>query len=171
MLLTLIPDPLRRSVANARPDRGETRFELSFRASTPSGVLPLGISQHVFSRDRQNIRNRALTRTAALGDWPDHLHVDRVHLEMARDANRPSQATRREPLPEWRAQSIPGICEHTAEVNSGCNHAVDLSERDPKTMCEALDAAIIFAPVGALIPTALKAVRKGGRVVCAGIHM
>ncbi len=34
-----------------------------------------------------------------------------------------------------------------------------------------LDAAIIFAPVGALIPTALKAVRKGGRVICAGIHM
>ncbi|MBW4047096.1 MAG: alcohol dehydrogenase, partial [Proteobacteria bacterium] len=34
-----------------------------------------------------------------------------------------------------------------------------------------LDAAIIFAPVGALIPRALKAVRKGGRVVCAGIHM
>jgi len=34
-----------------------------------------------------------------------------------------------------------------------------------------LDAAIIFAPVGSLIPTALKAVRKGGRVVCGGIHM
>ena len=34
-----------------------------------------------------------------------------------------------------------------------------------------LDAAIIFAPVGDLVPTALKAVRKGGRVVCAGIHM
>jgi propanol-preferring alcohol dehydrogenase len=34
-----------------------------------------------------------------------------------------------------------------------------------------LDAAIIFAPVGALVPLALKAVRKGGRVVCAGIHM
>jgi alcohol dehydrogenase, propanol-preferring len=34
-----------------------------------------------------------------------------------------------------------------------------------------LDAAIIFAPVGSLVPTALAAVRKGGRVVCAGIHM
>jgi len=34
-----------------------------------------------------------------------------------------------------------------------------------------LDVAIIFAPVGALVPLALKAVRKGGRVVCAGIHM
>ena len=34
-----------------------------------------------------------------------------------------------------------------------------------------LDAAIIFAPVGALVPRALKAVRKGGRVVCGGIHM
>jgi propanol-preferring alcohol dehydrogenase len=36
---------------------------------------------------------------------------------------------------------------------------------------EPLDCAIIFAPVGALVPLALKAVRKGGRVVCAGIHM
>jgi propanol-preferring alcohol dehydrogenase len=36
---------------------------------------------------------------------------------------------------------------------------------------EPLDAVIIFAPIGALVPAALKAVRKGGRVVCAGIHM
>jgi propanol-preferring alcohol dehydrogenase len=36
---------------------------------------------------------------------------------------------------------------------------------------EPLDAAIIYATVGALVPAALKAVRKGGRVVCAGIHM
>ncbi len=41
------------------------------------------------------------------------------------------------------------------------------SERPP----EFLDAAIIFAPVGSLVPTALSAVRKGGCVVCAGIHM
>lgn len=36
---------------------------------------------------------------------------------------------------------------------------------------EKLDAAIIFAPVGALVPAALRAVRKGGTVVCGGIHM
>jgi alcohol dehydrogenase, propanol-preferring len=36
---------------------------------------------------------------------------------------------------------------------------------------EPLDAAIIFAPVGALVPLALRAVKKGGRVVCGGIHM
>ena len=36
---------------------------------------------------------------------------------------------------------------------------------------ESLGAAIIFAPVGALVPSALKAVRKGGVVVCGGIHM
>jgi propanol-preferring alcohol dehydrogenase len=34
-----------------------------------------------------------------------------------------------------------------------------------------LDAAILFAPVGALVPLALGQVRKGGVVVCAGIHM
>jgi alcohol dehydrogenase, propanol-preferring len=36
---------------------------------------------------------------------------------------------------------------------------------------EELDAAIIFAPVGALVPAALRAVARGGTVVCAGIHM
>jgi len=36
---------------------------------------------------------------------------------------------------------------------------------------EPLDAAIVFAPVGTLVPTALRAVERGGTVVCAGIHM
>ncbi|MEH2534337.1 propanol-preferring alcohol dehydrogenase [Bradyrhizobium sp. AZCC 1588] len=42
------------------------------------------------------------------------------------------------------------------------------SEEEPPVP---LDAAIIYAPVGSLVPLALQAVRKGGRVVCAGIHM
>ncbi|HSX03574.1 MAG TPA: zinc-dependent alcohol dehydrogenase family protein, partial [Rhabdochlamydiaceae bacterium] len=43
---------------------------------------------------------------------------------------------------------------------------------DSETMPpELLDAAIIFAPVGSLIPVALKALRKGGSIICAGIHM
>jgi len=42
------------------------------------------------------------------------------------------------------------------------------SETAPPVM---LDAALIFAPIGALVPAALRVVRKGGRVVCAGIHM
>jgi propanol-preferring alcohol dehydrogenase len=42
------------------------------------------------------------------------------------------------------------------------------SDEQPEQM---LDAAIIFAPVGALLPAALRAVAKGGTVVCAGIHM
>jgi len=40
-----------------------------------------------------------------------------------------------------------------------------------ETPPEPLDAAIIYAPVGELVPAALAAVRKGGIVVCAGIHM
>lgn len=42
------------------------------------------------------------------------------------------------------------------------------SEESPPAL---LDAAIIFAPAGELIPCALKSLRKGGRVVCGGIHM
>jgi propanol-preferring alcohol dehydrogenase len=49
----------------------------------------------------------------------------------------------------------------------GCAWA-GASEEPPPTL---LDAAIIFAPVGSLAPLALRAVRKGGVVVCGGIHM
>ncbi|WP_447932526.1 zinc-dependent alcohol dehydrogenase family protein [Sphingopyxis fribergensis] len=49
----------------------------------------------------------------------------------------------------------------------GCQWAGSSTTAPPET----LDAAIIFAPDGALVPEALKRVRKGGRVVCAGIHM
>src|ERR1700722_14011055 len=49
----------------------------------------------------------------------------------------------------------------------GAEWAGASDERPP----EELDAAIIFAPVGSLVPAALAAVRKGGIVVCGGIHM
>jgi propanol-preferring alcohol dehydrogenase len=51
--------------------------------------------------------------------------------------------------------------------NLGATWAGGSDEMPP----EPLDAAIIFAPVGALVPAALKVVKKGGRVVCGGIHM
>src|SRR5207248_5059494 len=49
----------------------------------------------------------------------------------------------------------------------GCEWAGWSDERPP----EELDAAIVFASVGALVPAALRALAKGGTVVCAGIHM
>jgi len=49
----------------------------------------------------------------------------------------------------------------------GCAWAGGSNDQPP----EPLDAAILFAPVGALVPAALRATRKGGTVVCAGIHM
>jgi propanol-preferring alcohol dehydrogenase len=44
-------------------------------------------------------------------------------------------------------------------------------QREVDALPALLDAAILFAPVGALVPVALRAVRAGGTVVCAGIHM
>jgi alcohol dehydrogenase, propanol-preferring len=49
----------------------------------------------------------------------------------------------------------------------GCEWAGASDERPP----EELDAAIVFAPAGELVPAALAALAKGGTVVCAGIHM
>ena len=48
---------------------------------------------------------------------------------------------------------------------------VDWAGASDEAPPEELDAAILFAPVGALVPAALRAVRKAGVVVCAGIHM
>jgi len=52
-------------------------------------------------------------------------------------------------------------------LRTGAQWAGDSGTAPP----EPLDAAILFAPVGALVPEALRRVRKGGTVVCGGIHM
>jgi alcohol dehydrogenase, propanol-preferring len=66
------------------------------------------------------------------------------------------------------AFTSPGDEEKQAFARSlGAEWAGGSDERPP----EPLDAAIIFAPVGPLVPAALRALDRGGRVVCAGIHM
>jgi propanol-preferring alcohol dehydrogenase len=55
----------------------------------------------------------------------------------------------------------------TFALELGCEWVGASDERPP----EELDAAIIFAPAGELVPAALRALAKGGSVVCAGIHM
>jgi alcohol dehydrogenase, propanol-preferring len=73
----------------------------------------------------------------------------------------------------WQGRSVfaftrPGDLAAQAFARSlGATWAGGSDERPPQP----LDAAIIFATAGDLVPTALEAVRKGGRVVCAGIHM
>jgi alcohol dehydrogenase, propanol-preferring len=59
------------------------------------------------------------------------------------------------------------IAAQNLAIGLECSWAGGSDEMPP----EQLDAAIIFAPVGDLVPQALKAVRKGGTVVCGGIHM
>jgi propanol-preferring alcohol dehydrogenase len=66
------------------------------------------------------------------------------------------------------ALTRPGDSEGQAFARDlGAEWAGDSEEGPP----EPLDAAIVFAPVGALVPVALRATAPGGRVVCAGIHM
>jgi len=73
----------------------------------------------------------------------------------------------------WQGRSVyaftkPGDLDTQAFARSlGAVWAGGSDEMPPQP----LDAAIIFATVGDLVPVALRAVRKGGRVVCAGIHM
>ena len=73
----------------------------------------------------------------------------------------------------WQGRSVfaftrPGDSEKQAFARRlGAEWAGGSDEMPP----EKLDAAIIFATAGELVPLALKAVRKGGRVICGGIHM
>jgi len=73
----------------------------------------------------------------------------------------------------WQRREVyaftkPGDAEGQAFARSlGCAWAGDSDAAPPAPF----DAALIFAPVGALVPTALRHARKGGIVVCAGIHM
>jgi propanol-preferring alcohol dehydrogenase len=74
------------------------------------------------------------------------LHEGRRVFAFTRAEDEPAQAFARELGAEWAGDSMGPAPEE-------------------------LDAAIIFAPVGPLVPAALKAVAKGGTVVCGGIHM
>jgi len=73
----------------------------------------------------------------------------------------------------WQGRRIfaftqPGDAETQAFARTlGAEWAGGSTDQPP----EPLDAALIFAPVGSLVPAALRAVAKGGTVVCAGIHM
>ncbi len=73
----------------------------------------------------------------------------------------------------WQGRRVfaftrPGDVEGQAFARSlGCVWAGDSSLLPP----EPLDAAVIFAPVGSLVPAALRATRKAGTVICGGIHM
>src|SRR5258708_7773498 len=77
------------------------------------------------------------------------------------------------PIARWQGRSV------YAFTRSGDIAAQDFARRLGAVWAGAsdqlpdtpLDAAIIYAPAGGLVPAALRAVRKGGRVVCAGIHM
>ena len=69
---------------------------------------------------------------------------------------------------EVHAFTRPGDCAAQAHARSLGAFWAGGSDQSPP---HPLDAAILFAPVGDLVPAALKVVRKGGRVVCGGIHM
>src|SRR5690606_1955099 len=70
------------------------------------------------------------------------------------------------PVAAWYAAS-PDAAAQKLAYQTGAKWAGPSDQPAPVS----LDAALIFAPVGALVPLALRAVDKGGIVVCGGIHM
>lgn len=76
-------------------------------------------------------------------------------------------------LARWQGRRVYAFTRHgdAAAQDFARRLGVDWTGASDERPAEPLDAAIIFAPAGELVPAALRAVRKGGRVVCAGIHM
>src|ERR1700749_4597286 len=130
MLVTLVPDPLCRSVSGPHPHGCEPRLELSFRAGAPADIPPFGAAQHLFGRDRWNVRNELAPGTAPFGDRPDHLHVGRVYLEVSWDTDGPGKFAFRNPLGDRGAHPIAGIRQYEGKAHTRRDGAVELRQGD-----------------------------------------
>ena len=120
---------------------------------------------------RRVTRRRRLRRSCAPGSSAT------ASLRLAGDAERSASTASARPRTSSRRSRArrAGACSlHAAGRPAAQDFARELGAvwaGDSGAPPEELDAAIIFAPVGALVPAALRAVAKGGAVVCAGIHM
>jgi propanol-preferring alcohol dehydrogenase len=76
-------------------------------------------------------------------------------------------------LAVWQGRTVFAFTREGDEAGQAFAQRLGCAWTGPSTAAplQPMDAAIIFAPVGELVPLALRQVKKGGRVVCAGIHM
>ena len=72
-------------VRSPHTNSSEASFQLSLGPVSPTHVLPLCIGQHVFGRQRQDIRNVPLAGTAPIGNRPDQFYPDRINLQVTGD--------------------------------------------------------------------------------------
>src|SRR5262245_16673891 len=128
MLLTLLSNPLRRSIGDPHANSSKASLELSLRTGAPTDGVPCGMGQHVFRRYRQNIWDVPLSGTTALGDRPDHPHIGRLHLDVPRNPDGPGQFASCEPLAERRAHPVTGIREYAAKPYTGRDGTLDLHQ-------------------------------------------
>src|SRR6185369_14025919 len=91
---------------------------------------PLGVGEHVFGCTRQDVRNVPLAGPPASSNRPDQLDVDRVHLEVTRDADGPGQPACRKPLSKRRTEAVSCIRKYITEAHARCHRAIDLRQGD-----------------------------------------
>jgi hypothetical protein len=82
------------------------------------------------ANDGGQLGNNCRRGRPRLATGPDQPQPDRVHLEATRNADRPGKVASREPLTKRRAQPVTGIRQPTADAQVGCDHAINLGERD-----------------------------------------
>ncbi len=104
--------------------------ERALGALAPGDAAPAAAGQRRGGVLGKLARNGLLARSAATGARPDRPGAGRVDLLGARDADRPDQAARAQPVSEGPAAAVAGVGQHAAEAPARGDHAVDLGQRD-----------------------------------------
>src|SRR5882762_8397597 len=131
MLLAHVVDPLWWPIGGPHANGGKTCFQFALGPQPPTHIFPLGVSKHVFRRHRQQIRNMSLTGAPPTSYRKDQLHPRRIYFLTPQDTDCPNQPARRETLTEWRAETVSGIGQHTAEANQARDRAARCSTGTP----------------------------------------
>jgi len=130
VLLSLVPDPLGRSIGDAHTNSGEAGFQRPFRSPAPTHLPPFRFSQHGFSMDGRAVGHMPLTRPTPPRNREYEFDRARIDLLMARNADRPSEPTRAQSLTEGRRETIARIGENGAEGEARRDCAINFGKCD-----------------------------------------
>jgi propanol-preferring alcohol dehydrogenase len=136
-----------------------------------AGMLNTALPRRLTSCDCQQAEATTTSRRCCAPGWSGSVRIATPEPCIASASS--ASGRPRTSSPSWPAPTasrfVPSLARATQRLalELGANWAGGTDQFPPA----ALDAVIIFAPSGDLVPLGLRLVRKGGRVVCAGVHM
>src|SRR5665213_151962 len=127
---TFIEHAVLGAVRDADAPCSEEACQRAFRAPAPTDLLPFFADQHHLSRNWGHIRDMVFARLTGFLRRKDHGDIGRIDFLAPRHTNCPQEATFAQSKTERCARSVSCVRQHTAEANTGCDHAIDLGQRD-----------------------------------------